>query len=421
LDKDVVYAFPGSGMEWNSTDCPADLCLNASRWDQLHAFASTTSSKIVFGMSYPGKDSGVWNSSQAAAMWTYSAAKGYNSDTTMYGFEVGEELTGFSVGTPEFTAYTASYQRAAKLLASTYSKGSSGGGARPALMGPCPGMAWPELATWYPAFLEGTRGALDVAVYHSYNQYVPTGDDKVLYCNTTVPNGSPADTHGASPGGTGWQAKTIGEYGAAVNVPVWLGEGGPHNGGGHGPEANTFVASFTYLDMLGTLSEVGNAVFARQTLVGGNYELLRCSSAQLFPGETCDFEPRPDYWVALLWRRLMGPQALVPTLTAARSSVEGASASPSKMPLLSNLRVYQHCTVGSGTGMNGSVTISFSNMADVTVYSLELPTQLAAGRRYEYHLAAANATAGFEDRELMLNGKLLATVHKSRRSLKHSR
>lgn len=135
-------------------------------------------------------------------------------------------------------------------------------------------------------------------------------------------------------------------------------------------------------DMLGTLSEVGNAVFARQTLVGGNYELLRCSSAQLFPGETCDFEPRPDYWVALLWRRLMGPQALVPTLTAARSSVEGASASPSKMPLLSNLRVYQHCTVGSGTGMNGSVTISFSNMADVTVYSLELPTQLAAGRRY---------------------------------------
>lgn len=104
----------------------------------------------------------------------------------MHGFEVGEELTGFSVGTPEFTAYTASYQRAAKLLASTYSKGSSGGGARPALMGPCPGMAWPELATWYPAFLEGTRGALDVAVYHSYNQYVPTGDDKVLYCNTTV-------------------------------------------------------------------------------------------------------------------------------------------------------------------------------------------------------------------------------------------
>jgi hypothetical protein len=25
-------------------------------------------------------------------------------------------------------------------------------------------MAWPELATWFPAFLAGTKGALDIAV-----------------------------------------------------------------------------------------------------------------------------------------------------------------------------------------------------------------------------------------------------------------
>ena len=37
----------------------------------------------------------------------------------------------------------------------------------PLLMGPAPGMIWPQLATWFPAFLEGTRGALDAAVYHS--------------------------------------------------------------------------------------------------------------------------------------------------------------------------------------------------------------------------------------------------------------
>jgi hypothetical protein len=36
-------------------------------------------------------------------------------------------------------------------------------------------MSWPQLATWFPAFLKGTAGALDVAVYHSYNQvqYLP--------------------------------------------------------------------------------------------------------------------------------------------------------------------------------------------------------------------------------------------------------
>ena len=250
-------------------------------------------------------------------------------------------------------------------------------------------MSWPQLATWYPAFLEGTAGALDTAVYHSYNQYVPQVP-RSLYCQETPPAGSPGQQHGASPGGTGWQAKAIGGYGAAAGVPVWLGEGGPHNGGGHGPEANTFVASFTYIDMLGTLGEVGNAVFARQTLVGGNYELLRCSSAQLFDGETCDFEPRPDYWVGLLWHRLMGSRVMHPTLTS-----DGD---------LNNLRVYQHCTPGT---TNGSATLSFSNMAEVTVYTLMLPTGL--GRRSEYHLTAANATAGFTDRTVALNGKPLAT------------
>ena len=31
-------------------------------------------------------------------------------------------------------------------------------------------MVWPQLREWFPAFLRRTRGALDVAVYHSYNQ-----------------------------------------------------------------------------------------------------------------------------------------------------------------------------------------------------------------------------------------------------------
>jgi hypothetical protein len=191
------------------------------------------------------------------------------------------------------------------------------------LMGPCPGMAWPELATWYPAFLAGTKGALDVSVYHSYNQIVPT-PPRVLYCNTTVPSGNVSTQGRASAGGTGWygslslplsppaaaaphtinslthhcrqhsnhtlchytddvthhcrQGKAIAEWSKEIGVPVWLGEGGPHNGGGGGEYASTFVSSFGYLDTLATLSSLNHSVFARQTLVGGNYELLRCSS-----------------------------------------------------------------------------------------------------------------------------------------------
>ena len=174
LDKDVIYRVPGS----MSAHCPhtsgrgsvpdGGLCLNASRWDELHEFCAATDSKLVFGLSFPTNgNEGDWNSSQAEALFAYSKQKGYSPATTMWGFELGEELTKFKVGTAAFDRYTASYQRAAKLLTSIFGTGSA---ARPKLMGPCPGMSWPQLDKWFPAFLEGTHGALDVAVYHSYNQ-----------------------------------------------------------------------------------------------------------------------------------------------------------------------------------------------------------------------------------------------------------
>ena len=78
---------------------------------------------------------------------------------------------------------------------------------------------------------------------------------------------------------------------------------GPHNGGGGGTFASTFVSSFGYVDTLGTLARLNHSVLARQTLVGGNYELLRCSSGQDAgpePGTGCDFGFRatsPGYWV----------------------------------------------------------------------------------------------------------------------------
>ena len=387
LDNDVGYAFPGSGVEYNSSSCPAKLCLNTTRWDQLNAFVEATHSQLVFGLSYPGKDTGVWNSTQALALFDYSQAKGYNRTTSLYGFELGEELTGFKVNTSEFDQYTRSYGSARTLLDSVF--GPKPSAARPQLMGPCPGMSWPQLADWFPAFLAATapKGALDVAVYHSYNQYDPPTE---LYCNRTVPAGGER----VGSGDTGWQAVLMAEYAEKENVPVWLGEGGPHNGGGHGPDANTFVASFTYLDTLGTLAEVGNAVFARQTLVGGNYELLRCTSAQLFPGETCDFEPRPDYWVALLWNRLMGSRTLAPLLVPASNGAD-------------DVRVYQHCTAGTN---NGSLTLSFSNKAPTTTYNITFVYGGAPlGPRLEYRLSSANHTDPFASRDLLLNGSPLST------------
>ena len=77
------------------------------------------------------------NSSQAEALFAYSKQQGYTAATTLYGFELGEELY-FEVGTPAFRHYTEGYRTCANILRTVWGDTSE----RPNLMGPCPGMMW---------------------------------------------------------------------------------------------------------------------------------------------------------------------------------------------------------------------------------------------------------------------------------------
>ena len=90
-------------------------------------------------------------------------------------------------------------------------------------------------------------------------------------------------------------------------------------------------------------------MLARQTLVGGNYELLRCSSGRAGggtpeDGKGCDFEPHPDYYIALLWKRLMGRAVL------------GTGPYPRTAKTPGHFEIHAHCTAGT---INGSVTIGY--------------------------------------------------------------
>jgi heparanase len=81
--------------------------------------------------------------------------------------------------------------------------------------------------------------------------------------------------------------------------PVWITETADAACGGN-PWAATFLDSFRFLDQLGRFAKHGvNAVF-HNTLASSEYGLL----------DERTFLPRPNYWGALLWRRLMGPTVL---------------------------------------------------------------------------------------------------------------
>ena len=97
--------------------------------------------------------------------------------------------------------------------------------------------------------------------------------------------------------------------------PIWNSETGQAACGGD-RWASTFLDTFRYLNQLGSLARAGVQVQMHNTLNASDYGLL----------DEQTLEPRPDYWAALLWRRLMGTTVLDP------------GPSPS-----ANLHLYAHC------------------------------------------------------------------------------
>jgi hypothetical protein len=91
------------------------------------------------------------------------------------------------------------------------------------------------------------------------------------------------------------------------------------------------------------------------------------------------FTPRPNYWAALLWRRLMGQNVLDP----------GASRP--------DLTLYAHCLPGH----RGGVTLLAINTSRTDTRSIELP--MAAER---YTLTAEKLEATY----IRLNGQVLDLV-----------
>ena len=105
--------------------------------------------------------------------------------------------------------------------------------------------------------------------------------------------------------------------------PMWLTETAEAACGGD-PWASTFVDGFRYLHQLGVLAKIGVQSVMHNTLAASDYGLI----------DETSLAPRPNYWSAVLWRRLMGATVL-----------EAAAASAP------NQYVYAHCLNGHPGGV----------------------------------------------------------------------
>jgi hypothetical protein len=148
---------------------------------------------------------------------------------------------------------------------------------------------------------------------------------------------------------------------------VWITETADAACGGN-PWAKTFLDSFRYVDQLGRLARKGVTVIFHNTLASSEYGLL----------DQKTFEPRPNYWAALLWRRLMGTTVL-----------------ESGVPITLGHHVYAQCM----RGHPGGVTLLAINNSRTQSASIEL-----AGAASRYTLTAAT----LQDTHVQLNGRELA-------------
>jgi hypothetical protein len=147
---------------------------------------------------------------------------------------------------------------------------------------------------------------------------------------------------------------------------VWITEMADAACGGN-PWASTFLDTFRYMDQLGRLAQRGVQVIFHNTLASSEYGLLEQST----------YMPRPNYWAALLWRRLMGTAVLDPG------------------PSQPTLHLYAHCL----RNHPGGVTVLAINTSRTEPATVSLP--LASER---FTLTAPK----LEDTHVQLNGHELA-------------
>ncbi len=147
---------------------------------------------------------------------------------------------------------------------------------------------------------------------------------------------------------------------------LWITETADAACGGN-PWASTFLDTFRYLVQHASLAQRGVKVIMHNTLASSDYGLL----------DENTFTPRPNYWAALLWRRLMGATVLDP------------HTSP-----IPNVYVYAHCL----QNRPGGVTLLVINADRQRVHEITLPSEAE-----RYTLTAKQ----LQDTTVQLNGKTL--------------
>ncbi|XP_067658868.1 heparanase-like [Haliotis asinina] len=292
-------------------------------WDAVNTFVQDVNWKLIFGLNALKRKEGNWDPTNAKELLQYNSAKGYQ----LAGLELGNEpdhfnetynITGTQLGID--------FYNFKKLLQTI-----PGYGITPVIG---PDMA-SVTGSRTPFFIDFFRGGGDKAVDRiTFHQYYTNGHTAQL---SDFTDSKLMD-----------KLVSVVETGLGVSrrtnplTPVWLGETSSCYDGGAPGISDRYVAGFLWLDKLGIAARMGLKAVLRQDFYAGSYALI----------DTDTFDPLPDYWLTVLYKRLVGGGVF-----SVAASVDN-----------STIRAYAHCTKPSSYYgyAPGSVTMYFLLPTDNT-------------------------------------------------------
>ncbi|KAG7321072.1 hypothetical protein KOW79_015487 [Hemibagrus wyckioides] len=339
--------------------------------DLLYSFVNCSGLELIFGLNALLRTpDNVWNSQNAELLINYCERQQYRmswelgNEPNSYEKKAGIRVNGSQLG--EDFLHLRKILQKSELYSSSH------------VYGPDIGQPRDHRKDLLTGFLESGAKAIDACTWHHY--YVNGRDasledfldPKVLDMLAVKTDEVLKIVNSLSPG-----------------KKVWLGETSSAYGGGAVGLSDTFVAGFMWLDKLGLAAKLGLDVVMRQVLIGsGTYHLV-----------DNNLDPLPDYWLSLLYKRLVGPEVL---------TVQVQSGSRSQKQLL---RVYLHCTnKASSSYRKGAVTLFALNLSKKQMV-IKLPEIVSNSTVEVFVLQAAEpGEDGLRSRFVKLNGDVLKMV-----------
>ncbi|GAA6229317.1 heparanase [Lates japonicus] len=336
--------------------------------DLLHSFTNCSGMDLIFGLNALLRTAdNTWNSSNARSLLQYCESRRYTmswelgNEPNSYEKKAGIRVDGNQLG-QDFTHLR-------EILSESKFYHNAG------LYGPDVGQPRDHRIDILGGFLQSGAEAVDACTWHHY--YVNGRDTsledfldpEVLDTLTLKTNEVLEKVKLVSPG-----------------KPVWLGETSSAYGGGAVGLSDTFVAGFMWLDKLGLGARLGLDVVMRQVLVGsGTYHLV-----------DDNLDPLPDYWLSVLYKRLVGPEVL---------KIEAFS----DFGRSKRVRLYLHCS-NTNSYRPGAVTLISMNLSKKAA-RIFAPALVSSSTVDAFVLESEQSgEEGLYSRSVKLNGELLKMV-----------